>query len=63
MIGIQRMMAVLLAAAWLALAGCGQSGPLYLPGNPSRVQVENPEPATEEAGDTTEDDEEADARD
>ena len=30
-------MTVLLFA--FALVGCGQSGPLYLPGNPSQVQV------------------------
>ena len=33
----------------LILFGCGQSGPLYLPGNPSRV--ENPPAPAEEAGD------------
>lgn len=29
----------------LLLAGCGQSGPLYIPGDPSRMSVppENPE--------------------
>ena len=57
-----------LAAAFALLlfatvAGCGQSGPLYLPGNPSQVQ----EPPAEdpEAGDVyrpgnVEDDEEKD---
>lgn len=56
-------MALLLAAGWLTLGACGQSGPLYLPGNPSRVQVENPEAETEEAGDGTEENGEADTRD
>ena len=28
----------LLLTACLVLAGCGQSGPLYLPGNPSSVK-------------------------
>ena len=34
--------------AVLLIGGCGQSGPLYIPGNPSRI--ENPPPPTEEAG-------------
>ena len=42
------------------LAGCGQSGPLYLPGNPSAVQteasrttpVESVEIDADEAGET-----------
>ena len=46
----------------LALAACGQSGPLYLPGNPSRIQVEDPA-AADGVGTTTSDEEEADPRD
>ena len=30
------------------LVGCGQSGPLYIPGDPSRI--ENPPPPPEEGG-------------
>ena len=30
-------------------AGCGQSGPLYLPGNPSQVTPTPPEPANDES--------------
>ena len=41
---MKRLLAVL---AVLILAGCGQSGPLYIPGNPSRI--ENPPPPPEEA--------------
>ena len=33
--------------ATLILFGCGQSGPLYIPGNPSRI--ENPPPPAEES--------------
>ena len=36
----------------LIIAGCGQSGPLYLPGNPSQIRTNPPEPeegAEEEA--------------
>ncbi len=55
----QRTMSLLLAAGMLTIAACGQSGPLYLPGNPSRVQVEDPAAATEEASDGTADDEDA----
>jgi predicted small lipoprotein YifL len=33
------------------LAGCGQSGPLYVPGDPSEVQITQPLPESEEDGD------------
>jgi predicted small lipoprotein YifL len=59
-----RIMALTVAAATLALSACGQSGPLYLPGTPSRVQVENPEQdPPENADDEAEVDAEDDARD
>ncbi len=47
---------ILLAAFSLALAatGCGQSGPLYIPGNPSQIQ--NPPPANDEAEEEKEED-------
>lgn len=32
-----------------ALAGCGQSGPLYVPGNPSKIQ--QPPPQAESTAD------------
>ncbi len=35
-----------IAVLMFAAAGCGQSGPLYIPGNPSKIQ--NPPPAAEE---------------
>ena len=34
-------------AACVLLMGCGQSGPLYIPGNPSKI--ENPPPADDQA--------------
>ena len=39
-----------LAALSLVLlsAGCGQSGPLYLPGDPSRIESVPPEASSEE---------------
>lgn len=40
----------------LLLAGCGQSGPLYLPGDPSQVQTPPPQSTSDEADDETEDD-------
>jgi len=46
------------AVAGLMLGACGQSGPLYLPGNPSEIQVENPE--GEAATDGIVDDDQAD---
>jgi predicted small lipoprotein YifL len=55
-----RIMALTFAAAALVLSACGQSGPLYLPGNPSRVQVEDPEQDPREG---TDDEAEADAED
>jgi len=36
---------IILAAFLFLTAGCGQSGPLYIPGNPSTVSV--PPPAAE----------------
>ena len=47
---------LLLAAFSLAFVatGCGQSGPLYIPGNPSKI--ESPPPAEEEAEEEKEED-------
>lgn len=44
-----------LAACLLLLAGCGQKGPLYLPGDPSEMQTEIPEiePGQLPGGETT----------
>jgi predicted small lipoprotein YifL len=39
----------------LLLAGCGQSGPLYLPGNPSEIQTPPAVPA-DSASEEEEDD-------
>jgi len=49
---------IALITLWLtALAACGQSGPLYLPGNPSDVQeVPAPEPAPDDGDEDDEDD-------
>ena len=40
----------------LGLPGCGQSGPLYLPGSPSQVQTPPAETASDEEEDETGDD-------
>lgn len=45
---------LLLPLFLLCLAGCGQSGPLYLPGSPSEMTTVPPTP--EEAADEEEDD-------
>ncbi len=47
---------LLLGAISLAFVatGCGQSGPLYIPGNPSQIQ--NPPPAEEQAEEEEEED-------
>jgi len=31
------------------IAGCGQSGPLFLPGDPSQIRTSPPEPGQSEA--------------
>lgn len=43
-------------------AGCGQSGPLYIPGNPSKVSMPPPPPeaAAEKAEESADKDGEAD---
>ena len=38
-----RLILLITAIAGAALAGCGQSGPLYLPGDPSQIR-EAPRP-------------------
>ena len=44
-----KFLSILIAA--LALAACGQSGPLDVPGDPSSVQQPQPIPEAEENGD------------
>jgi predicted small lipoprotein YifL len=51
-----RLILLLAALSCLSLFGCGQSGPLYLPGDPSEVRdaprpVENGEEEEDENGD------------
>jgi predicted small lipoprotein YifL len=43
--------------ALLLLSACGQSGPLYLPGNPSQVQPPPPPAEPAEREDDEDDDE------
>ena len=43
-----KRLSILLAVLLFLASGCGQSGPLYLPGNPTRI--EQP-PAAEESAD------------
>jgi predicted small lipoprotein YifL len=50
----------LLATTALLLAACGQSGPLYLPGNPNRVEADPEE--VETGTDEIVEDDEAEAR-
>ena len=42
---VDAMKRLLALFAAFVLAGCGQSGPLYIPGDPSRI--ENPPPVEE----------------
>ena len=43
---LRAILTSLTLCAGLGLNGCGQSGPLYLPGNPSQVTTPVPEQAT-----------------
>jgi predicted small lipoprotein YifL len=46
---MQRLILVIFATASLfLLISCGQSGPLYLPGNPSRMETLPPAPVGSE---------------
>ena len=51
-----KILAALLLA--FALAGCGQSGPLYVPGDPSSVETAPMPPAGSEEGEENGDDDE-----
>jgi predicted small lipoprotein YifL len=52
---MKRLIVLLAAlAGFTVLTGCGQSGPLYLPGDPSEVR-QVPQPAEQEAEDDEED--------
>ncbi len=57
---MKRLMLLMSAVATLSLfSGCGQSGPLYVPGNPSQMAVPPSQPAsddTEENGEKSDDD-------
>ena len=50
-----RFLAVLFLA--FAIAGCGQSGPLYVPGDPSSVK-QQPQPAASDEGEENGDEDE-----
>ncbi|MCP4299702.1 MAG: hypothetical protein GY783_03890 [Gammaproteobacteria bacterium] len=51
-----RLIFALLACSFVLLgAACGQSGPLYLPGDPSRIQNPPPAPADAEEEEEKED--------
>ena len=45
----KRLILATLACIYLILGvGCGQSGPLYIPGNPSRVEIPPPAEGAEQ---------------
>ncbi len=59
---MKRLLLLIPAIALLIFAyGCGQSGPLYLPGNPSQIEPAAEEPADEPA--ESDDDEKPDEED
>ncbi|MGB5511267.1 MAG: lipoprotein [Woeseiaceae bacterium] len=42
------ILAIAAMASLFIVSGCGQSGPLYLPGNPSRIETLPPAPTGSE---------------
>ena len=50
---MSRLFLIVVASSFFALFGCGQSGPLYLPGDPSEIR-DAPKPV--ESADDEEDD-------
>ena len=55
----------LLLASIFVLAGCGQKGPLFLPGDPSKIRTEVPAQDTQVEGESdamSEEDEDEDER-
>ena len=44
----------------IVLAGCGQKGPLFLPGDPNSVRITTPPQNAEQAEDDRDDDDEDD---
>jgi predicted small lipoprotein YifL len=58
---MKRLIATFVAISFIFLAtGCGQSGPLYIPGNPSRIEAPSEAPAetAEEKEEENDDDKE-----
>jgi predicted small lipoprotein YifL len=52
---MKRVLLSLTATAFVLLTtACGQTGPLYVPGNPSKIQ--NPPPPAEQSGQEQEED-------
>jgi len=50
---------IMLLLSFVLLTACGQTGPLYLPGNPSTLQtIPTAEELRQEAGDQDDEDEE-----
>jgi len=55
---MKRFILALTAISFVGLAtGCGQSGPLYLPGNPSKLETLPPAPTDGETDEEKEDEE------
>ena len=60
---VARLLLLLVLGPIIHVAGCGQKGPLYLPGDPSEMQAIAPEPESGQADDqaTDEDDKESES--
>lgn len=55
---MKRFILALAAISFVGMAaGCGQSGPLYLPGNPSKLETLPPVPTDGETDEEKEDEE------
>ena len=59
MVDKMKRLSILVAALLFVVAGCGQSGPLYISGNPSKIQEPPPE-AESTAGEEQEENGDAD---
>ncbi len=54
---MKRLLVALVALYFACIAaGCGQSGPLYIPGDPSRIETAPPPPQEEDEEDENGDD-------
>ncbi len=54
---------IALLVAFLFAVGCGQSGPLYLPGDPSTIKTDLPRQDESQTAESTDDEDEEESSD